>query len=869
MTKKSIWVVVWLLVVLAIASSITALVVVLTAGVQYSTSEVNVDYKANDVYLKISANYYLDSTPIAMVNGSDTELTLSPLNRSGSLNQPNVEGSAIQLSPDNGGKIIFEYIFENLSPTVPAVISQSIDSNGNAVVPTDTYNNVSISYKGTASKLGAGAYASSTTLNNIAIPAGETKYLYVIISVDNLMRNVKLTGSFGWVLDRATVVDKDTDSTAGDKIINISTDQSYVNDDELDDINLVLDCENESPKIYPIVANKCFTGWYTKDESGNDIEVEWPALITSSTKIYPKYEDETPGLSYTYTGDGYAIVGGYNGSTSNIFVPDIHNDGTHGNARITSIAGFAFRANKTIVDVVIPNTVTSIGDSTFADCTNLRSLYIPKSVISIGGGLLLNDAKLEAITVESGNVNYDSRNNCNAIIETASNTLMYGCQNTIVPEGIVTIGNRAFYGISSLQEINLPNTVKILGASSLQQTGLTNIVLPNGLTTINGYAFYLAPIEEFYIPASVNYIGSLALCTNRTNSIVVSSANPKYDSRNNCNAVIETATNKLIVGCNKSTIPNTVVSIASYAFQQCKGLKSIHISNSVVEIGQSLFEGCTNLATLTVDESNPKYDSRNNCNAIVETASNTLVQGIATSTIPEGIKAIGDKAFQAVSVSSITLPNSLETIGVQAFYQTPLKSINIPKNVIKIGLRAFGYCVNLTTITVDAENAVYDSRNNCNSVVETATNTLVVGCIDSIIPSTVTAIGDYAFYVVYISNLTIPSSVTTIGEESFRYSRLESVVIPSSVISIGKYAFANMDKLTSATIGSGVLKIGALVFNNCPLLNSVTFSNITGWKVYSNTNYTDGIDAEVSSTDTFYNSILFKSIYLNKYWKRG
>ena len=844
---------------------IVGIMVVLVAGNQNAKVQLKVKYQVSDVYVEISAKAYIGGNVYTLKNGNSDILTLSPVNMNGELNQTEDE---LVMDRDNS-KIIYEYKFTNLSETIPASISQTIE-NGGVKVPVDTINNniLLTYYSSTAQKYNT-ITSNKTTLNSQSLLPKTTKYIYVIASIQDLMKDVLFEGEFGWILTKADLVDNTTENISGGTIISGTDDADVVNKDEMDKVNLVLDCENEKPNYYPQKANKCFTGWYTKDESGNDIEVEWPALITSSTNIYPKYENETPGLSYTYTGDGYAIVGGYNGSTSDIFVPDIHNDGTHGNARITSIAGFAFRDNKTIVDVVIPNTVTSIGDSTFANCTNLRSLYIPKSVTSIGSGVFSSCNSITNMIVEVGNPKYDSRYNCNAIIETASNILMYGCQNTVVPEGIVVIGSNAFRGISSLQEINLPYTVKTLGASSLQQTGLTNIVLPNGLTTINGYAFYLTPIEEFYIPASVNYIGSLALCTNRTNSIVVSSANPKYDSRNNCNAVIETATNKLIVGCNKSTIPNTVVSIASYAFQQCKGLKSIHISSSVVEIGQSLFEGCTNLATLTVDESNPKYDSRNNCNAIVETASNTLVQGIATSTIPEGIKAIGDKAFQAVLVSSITLPNSLETIGVQAFYQTPLKSINIPKNVNKIKENVFGYCNNLATITVDAGNSVYDSRDNCNAVIETVTNTLVAGCKNSTIPNTVTAIGYRAFYVIPITTITIPNSVKTIGAESFGFSKLESVVIPNSVTTIGNFAFAYAGQLKSVTIGSGVTTIGNQAFQGCSLLNSVTFSNTTGWKVYSNTNYTDGIDAEVSSTDTFYNSTLFKSIYLNKHWKRG
>ena len=211
--------------------------------------------------------------------------------------------------------------------------------------------------------------------------------------------------------------------------------------------------------------------------------------------------------------------------------------------------------------VVIPATVThngttypvtSIGTLAFGECTGLTSIVIPNSVTEIGQQAFAWCPGLTSIVVESGNPRYDSRNNCNAIIETADNTLIAGCKSTTIPNSVTAIGGGAFWGCD----------------------GLTSIVIPNSVTAIGEHAFYSCK---------------------RLTSIVVESGNPIYDSRNNCNAIIETASNTLIVGCNNTMTPNSVTAIGDDALAYCKGLTSIDIPNSVTAIGDWAFSGCTGL----------------------------------------------------------------------------------------------------------------------------------------------------------------------------------------------------------------------------------------------------------------------------------
>ena len=188
-----------------------------------------------------------------------------------------------------------------------------------------------------------------------------------------------------------------------------------------------------------------------------------------------------------------------------------------------------------------------------------------------------------------------------------------------------------------------------------------------------------------------------------------------------------------------------LTSIGDEAFYNCY-MTSITIPENVNSIGNDAFYGCDNITSITVVANNPVYDSRNDCNAIIETASNTLIVGFRNTEIPESVTSIGQKAF----------------------YYRYLTSITIPSSVTNIGYRAFSGCSHLTSITVAANNPVYDSRNDCNAIIETASNTLIAGCMNTTIPESVTIIGGGAFqYCTQLKSITIPESVTTIGGGAF------------------------------------------------------------------------------------------------------
>lgn len=286
----------------------------------------------------------------------------------------------------------------------------------------------------------------------------------------------------------------------------------------------------------------------------------------------------------------------YSGLTTAIIPPTITYDSV--DYTVTRIGEGAFHHCSTLKTISIPSSVTFIYSGAFDSCSGLTNITIPSSVTDMGEWVFVNCSSLVSIVVEEGNPNFDSRNNCNAII-TSGNWLITGCKNTIIPEDVIGIGEAAFYGCTNLTNITIPNSVTWIQTQAFYGcTGLTKIAIGNNLTTIS--------------------IGAFDGCSS-CESISVMSGNTKYDSRNNCNAIIETASNSLIMGCKNTIIPNSVTNIGSEAFYGCSGLTSVTIPNSVTSIGQGAFYGCSGLTCVICEAVEPPTCSSNSFSEVDKT----------------------------------------------------------------------------------------------------------------------------------------------------------------------------------------------------------------------------------------------------------
>ena len=592
---------------------------------------------------------------------------------------------------------------------------------------------------------------------------------------------------------------------------------------------------------------------------------------------------------------------------------------------VTTIGENAFSGCFALANITIPNSVTTIGDFAFEYCQALTSITIPSSVTTIGNGLFALCDALTSISVSSGNTVFDSRDNCNAIIEKATNTLVCGCDKTVIPNTVTAIGNYAFHYCNRLTSMNIPNSVTAIGNHAFDNCGsLTSVTIPNSVTTIGNYAFsYCSSLTSVTIPNSLSFISesSFKLCRalktliipksvegvgiysfdycNALTSVTVYNETPptlSFTAFSNFDATLyvpygskaayeganywkdfasivemnpaqaitfadanvkalcvdnwdldddgELSTSEAAVvtdlgqvfknssqittfqelqyftgltaignlafyqctSLTSVTIPSSVKDIGKQAFNNCDALTSINIPSSVTSIGQNAFSGCHGLTSITIPSPVTFIDQNTFANCI----------NLTSVTFPNTLKRIGTGAFSnCKKLTGITFPNSLTRIDGSAFLNcSALTSITIPSSVTTIGTGVFIGCSSLTSISVNTENSVYDSRNDCNAIIETATNKLLLGCMNTVIPNTVTSIETSAFN---------------------KCSGLTSITIPIPVTTIGLYAFANCSALTSVTIQNSVTTIGDNAFQNCTTLTKVTVLAETPPTIYSQT----------------------------------
>lgn len=233
--------------------------------------------------------------------------------------------------------------------------------------------------------------------------------------------------------------------------------------------------------------------------------------------------------------------------------------------------------------------------------------------------------------------------------------------SVVVPQSVNSIGKEMFRGYSDLTSVTFHNNVTTIDKDAFRETGITSLSIPSSVNAIDATAFMNC--------------GNLV-------SIVVDANNTVYDSRNTCNMLIETATNKVLVGSSNSTMPSGITAIADSAFQNNKGIASLTLPTSITSVGRDAFNGCTNLAIQDINF--PNLIS-------LGIYSFTGTKVATVTSLGSTITSIPDRCFRECTVlSSVNIPNTVTTIDTEAFMDcSSLTSITIPSGVTSIGTRAF------------------------------------------------------------------------------------------------------------------------------------------------------------------------------------
>ena len=446
--------------------------------------------------------------------------------------------------------------------------------------------------------------------------------------------------------------------------------------------------------------------------------------------------------------------------------------------------------------------VTSIGSSAFRDCSGLTKVVIGNSVISISAGAFSGCSGLTSIIVKAGNSVYDSRDNCNAIIETKSNTLIVGCKNTIIPNSVTSIGNLAFYDCSGLTSVVIPNSVTSIGENAFNDcsklkvvVNLSNLTFTKGTYTNGGVAYYANNVYEAQsCVVDGDYIFSKS---NDVNTLVAYCGSPQLKQLtlpDNCDG------------------ENYV--IGDYLFYGLNNLISVTIGSGALSVGNNVFS--TNPTKVIFLGNTPPSNVDRIKGGVVNYVSSATNYGFGTEyTNLSSMFEVGGVKYVLVSAKDRVCDV------IDCNYNNPVENVVIDSLVtyrnVKLKVRhVMGYALWKND---DIKNAVIKNNGYIGSSAFEENDNLQCATIGN----NVTQIGAGAFLGNdNLQSATIGNKVKLISLGAFaQCDMLEEIIIPDNVSTVDDGCFANCTSLKKAIIGAGVKRLNTRTFSGCTAMTEV------------------------------------------------